>query len=206
MKCNWAPPPPIPPSKRDVWHFDRAQWTDLRSFFFDFPWSASCFSSRDTSVVADSVSRVVMAGMESFIPHSTKSTTSAKWFDRSCSAAVEERERAYWTWWQHPNRITHKNFISARNRTKRIIRRVKRAYIRRRCADLSDSNNTKILWSLSKNISSNFSNSLIPPLILPDNSIATSPIQKCLAFSNLFRNNSTLDDSNAPPPPNLPTL
>ena len=85
-----------------------------------------------------------------------------------------------------------------------IIRRVKRAFIKRKCADLSDSNNTKILWSLSKSISNNFSNSLIPPLILPDNSIATSPIQKCLAFSNIFRNNSTLDDSNAPPPPNPP--
>ena len=67
--------------------------------------------------------------------------------------------------------------------------------------------NKKVMkvWKLySKSISNNFSNSLIPPLILPDNSIATSPIQKCLAFSNLFRNNSTLDDSNAPPPPNPP--
>ena len=42
------------------------------------------------------------------------------------------------------------------------------------------------------------------PLILPNNSIATSPLEKCLAFSNLFQNNSTLDDSNAPPPPNPP--
>ena len=149
-----------------------------------------------------------MAGMDSCIPYSTKSTTSAKWFDRSCSDAIEERDRAYRAWKQNPTRTSHKNFISARNRTKRIIRRVTRAFIRRRCADLSDSNNSKILWSLSKSISNNFSNSLVPPLILPDDSIATSPLQKCSAFSNLFQNNSTLADSNAPPPPNphLPML
>ena len=91
VKCNWAPPPPIPPSKRHIWHFDRARWTDLRSFFLEFPWSASCFSSRDASVIADSVSGVIVAGMESCIPNSTKSTTSAKWFDCSCSNAIEER-------------------------------------------------------------------------------------------------------------------
>ena len=204
VKCKWARPPPLPPSKRLFWHFDRARWNDLRSFFLDFPWGASCFSSRDVSVIADSVSRVIVAGMESCIPHSTKSNTSAKWFDGSCSDAVKQRDDAYRAWRQHPDPTSHSNYLLARNRTKGIIRRVKRAFIKRRCADLSDSNNTKILWSLTKSISSNFSNSLIPPLILPDNSVATSPFEKCLAFSTLFQNNSTLDDSNAPSPPNPP--
>ena len=137
-KCNWAPPSPIP-----------TRWTDLQSFFLDFPWIASWFSSRDASVVADSASIVVKTGMESCIPCITKSTTSAKWFDCSCSDAIEERDRAYRTWKQHPNPTSQRNFIFARNRTKRIIRRVKRAFIKRKCADLSDSSISKILWSLT---------------------------------------------------------
>ena len=40
-------------------------------------------------------------------------------------------------------------------------------------------------------------------MFLPDDSIATSRFEKCLAFDNLFQNNLSLKDSNAPPP-NLP--
>ena len=53
----------------------------------------------------------------------------------------------------------------------------------------------------NKNFSNNVSNSLIP-FDLPDYSIATSPFEQCLAFNTLLCNISTLDDSNAPPPPN----
>ena len=113
-------------------------------------------------MVADSITRVIMTGMESCIFHSTKSTTFVKCFDRSCVDAVKLRDKIYWTWKQHPNLTSHRNYISARNRTKSIIRRIKRVFIKRKGADLSDSNNTKILWSLTKNISYNFSNSLIP--------------------------------------------
>ena len=74
------------------------------------------------SVVADSVSRFIIAGMEICITQSTKSKTSAKWFDRSCPDALEERDRARLTWKQYPSRASHMNFISAWNRTKRIIR------------------------------------------------------------------------------------
>ena len=52
--------------------------------------------------------------------------------------------------------------LSLMNHTKGIIGKVKRAFIKRRCTNLSDSNNTKILWSLTKSIASNFSNSLVP--------------------------------------------
>ena len=108
-------------------------------------------------VVVEAVSRVVVAEMESCIPLSKKSTTSAKWFDRSCSDAVKQIQ----TWRQHPNPTSHGKYISARKRTNAIIKRAKRTFIKRKCADLSSSNNCKILWSLTKNISSNFSNSSI---------------------------------------------
>ena len=42
-----------------------------------------------------------MAGMEIFIPLSIKSTTSSKWFDHSCSDAVENRDRAHRSWKQY---------------------------------------------------------------------------------------------------------
>ena len=99
-------------------HFDRARWNELRSFFLDFPWSASCFSNRDASMVAESVSRFIVARRESCIPPSIKSSNYAKWFNRSCSIAAGQRDDVHRTWRQNPNPTLHKNFISTRNRTK----------------------------------------------------------------------------------------
>ena len=56
------------------------------------------------------------------------------------------------------------------------IRRVKSAFIKRKWAELSYSNDTKIIWSLNKSTS----NSLVPPLIMSDNSIANLSLHKSL--------------------------
>ena len=78
------------PFSRLLWHFDRAQWNDIRSFYLEFTCNVSCFSIRDSSVVADSDTRVIMTGMESCIHYSTKFTASAKLCDRSYSDAVQQ--------------------------------------------------------------------------------------------------------------------
>ena len=51
-----------------------------------------------------------------------------------------------------------------------------------------------------KNISDNFSNSQIPSLILPNQSIANSQLEKCQSFCSISKNNSTLNDLNVPHP------
>ena len=74
VSAAWARPPPLPPTKRRLWHFERAQWALLRSFFLDFPWSAACFSSGDSSACCDSIADVIRSGMDCCIPYTLPPT------------------------------------------------------------------------------------------------------------------------------------
>ena len=57
-------------------------------------------------------------------------------------------------------------------------------------------------WSLAKQITRNFTNSSFPPLFRPDGSIASTSVDKATIFVKKFA--SSLDDSRATPPVNLP--
>ena len=200
-----APPPPIPPTKRQLWHYEDAQWANLREFIRDFPWDDYCFSSQNPNQVALSATEVLVSGMEAYIPSSVKSFSPTKpWFDRSCSSATRARDRAYRAWQNSRSATTHSDFISARNRCKRALRKAKHRFVQKKCDDLTSSPTTNSFWSLAKNVSNNFCNSNFPPLFKPDGSIAVSPLDKATLFGSLFSANSTLDDSNAPPPTVLP--
>ena len=67
-----ASPPPLPPTKRLLWHFERVQRTDLSTFLSDFPWGDYCFRSRDPSLAAAYVVEIMSAGMEAYIPPLSK--------------------------------------------------------------------------------------------------------------------------------------
>ena len=205
VSSSLAPPPPIPPTKRQLWHYDDAQWTNLREFFHDFPWDDYCFSSLNPNQVALRATEVLVSGMEAYIPSSVKSFSPTKpWFDRSCSSATQARDRAYRAWQNSRSPTTHSTFISARNRCKRALRKAKHRFVQKKCDDLTSSPSNNSFWSLAKNVSNNFCNSNFPPLFKPDGSIAVSPLDKATLFGSLFSANSTLDDSNVPPPTVLP--
>jgi len=195
-------PAAAPPSKRTLWHFNRADWRNLRDFYFDFPWDDCCFSSNDASVVAKEVTDVIMAGMVAYIPSSTKTFSPRNpWYDRSCSEASKARDRAHRAFKTSPTPITHFNFISARNRCKFILDRVKDNYINRKC---NNAITDKSFWSLHSDINNNFCKPVFPPLIRSNNTIAISPAEKADLFGVDFSSNSTLDDSEFPPPTPLP--
>ena len=205
VSSSLAPPPPIPSTKRQLWHFEDAQWTDMREFFRDFPWDDYCFSSRNPNQITNRIAEVINSGMEAYIPSSIKSFSPTKpWFDRTCSNATQARDRAFRTWKNSPSPITHSSFISARNRCKLALRRAKHRFVQKKCDDLTSSPSNSSFWSLAKNVSNNFCNSNFPPLFKPDGSIAVSPHDKATLFGALFSANSTLDDSDAPCPSDLP--
>ena len=200
-----APPPPAAPSKRKYWHLNKADWNNLRNFFSDFPWVNYCLLCGDASVSAKRITEVILAGMEAFIPFSSKTTSSSNpWFNRSCSEAIQARDQAYRAWKTFPTSGSHSAFISARNRCKRVIREAKHSFIQRKCDNLSSSSTDRSFWSLAKGISNNFCRSTFPSLFRPDGTIAVSPIDKASLFGSRFSSNSTLDDSNIPSPPDAP--
>ncbi|MPC09982.1 hypothetical protein E2C01_002608 [Portunus trituberculatus] len=57
---------------------------------------------------------------------------------------------------------------------------------------------------LAKNISKYFTSSSFPPLFHHDDTTAISSVSKAELFSQIFANNSTLDDSGLVPPVLLP--
>ena len=177
----------------------------MSAFLYDFPWGDYCFRSRDPSSVATYVTEIMTAGMDAYIPSSIKSfSPSNPWFDRACSLAIQAREHAYQSYQNSPSAASHSAFISARNRCKTIIRRAKHSFVKKKCDNLTASPSNNSFWSLAKNVSNNFCNSSFPPLFRPDGSIACSPTEKATLFGSLFSTNSSLDDSDAPLPSNLP--
>src|SRR5678815_1711052 len=191
--------PPCP--KRNFWHFNRANWGELRCFLANYSWNESCFDSGDASVTAEKVGAVITDGMSRFIPSSTKSFSPQNpWFDGACSCAIKERDIAYRAWKNSHSPITLTNFHSARNRCRDTIRQAKRTFTKRKCDNLLGSPTDKNFWPLAKNISNNFCKSAFPPLIRSDGSVANSPSEKANLFGLLFSYNSTLDDSGIPPP------
>src|SRR6201990_1221760 len=170
-------------------------------FFANYHWSESCFVSGDASVSAEKVGAVILDGMGRFIPSSTKSFSPLNpWFDGNCALALRERDNAYHEWKNSPSPITLANFHSVRNRCRDVLRRTKRAFIKRKCADLHGSPTDKNFWPLVKNISNNFCKSPFPPLIRSDGSVANTPSEKANLFGLLFSSYSTLLDSGIPPP------
>ena len=63
ISSSWAQLPPLPPSQRLLWHFERAQRADLSSFLLDFPWREFCFFSGDSSLAALKVVEVLLSGI-----------------------------------------------------------------------------------------------------------------------------------------------
>src|ERR1700755_106304 len=80
-----------PPSteRKRLWHFGAANWSDLRSYFFDFPWNDYCFRGRGPSECAERITEVILSDMEAYIPYSFPSTKPNKpWFNSACSRAI----------------------------------------------------------------------------------------------------------------------
>ena len=123
VSSSFSPPPPIPPTQRRIWHFNRIQRTDMSDFLNDFPWEDYCFRSRDPDQVAPKVAEVLISGMEAYIPSTTKTFSPTKpWFDHACSLAIQAQEREYRSYKDSPSELSLNIFRSARNRCAMQIR------------------------------------------------------------------------------------
>ena len=87
-----------PPSieRKRLWHFVAAIWSDLLSYFFDFPRNEYYFRGRDPSECAERITEVIFSGLEVYIPYSFPSTKPNKpWFNSACSHAIRRRNAAF---------------------------------------------------------------------------------------------------------------
>ena len=198
-------PPPL--ERRRLWHFRAANWADLRTHFFDFPWNAYCFRDEfGPSERAERVTEVILEAMEGYIPYSYPSTKPNKpWFNSTCSRAINDRNNALKAHLRFQTNESHANYISLRNHAKATLRLAKNSFIRRKCNNLSGSSSSRSFWHLAKSINSNFTSSSFPPLQLPDGSTAVLPSSKAEVFAQTFASNSNLNDSGDIPPTPAPS-
>ena len=204
VTTSFAQPPPLPSTSRRIWHFKRIKRPELSSFYSDFPWD-DVFRPGVTDSATVDVTGTILAGMEAYIPSTTKTFSPSKpWFDESCSSAIEARERAYQAYITSRSNLTFRAFVAARNRCSYKIRRAKSSFIKQKKSRLTNNPSTGALFSLSKNISTNFCKSSFPPLFHTDGTIAVSPTEKANLFGSRFSANSSLDDSEAAAPPIKP--
>jgi hypothetical protein len=192
-------------TKRHLWHFGAANWSDLQTYFFDFPWNDYCFGGRGPSECAERITEVILSGMEAYIPFSFPSTKQNKpWFNSNCTQAIHRRDTAFRNYRRLLTPETHALYISARNLAKSTLRKTKDSFIRKKCNNLSGSTSSRSFWHFAKNVNSNFASSSFPPLINSDGSTAVLPSTKAELFAQTFASNSTLDESGNIPPPSPP--
>ncbi|KAL7640560.1 UNVERIFIED_CONTAM: hypothetical protein RMT77_008835 [Armadillidium vulgare] len=197
--------PPLS-GRRRFWHFGATNWSDLRSYFSDFPWNDYCFRGRGPSECADRITEVILSGMEAYIPYSFPSTKPNKpWFNSACSRAIRRRDAAFRDYRRLQTPETHATYISSRNRAKSILRDTKNSFLRRKCNNISGSSSSRPFWHFAKNVNSNFASSSFPSLVSSDGSTTVLPSSKAELFAQTFAVNSTLDDSRAVPTPSTPS-
>lgn len=201
---------PLPPScKRTIWHYQKADWDGLRNYFASFPWNQTCFATKDPSKVSEGITEVIQTGMDTFIPHTTKTSRpgSKPWFNRTCSTAVKAKNRAFHHWQKNPNTSSHQNYILARNQCTLTIKNSKESFMQTvRNKIINCPSNSKSFWSLAKAVGSNFSQSSFPPLTNSAGSTAVTPKEKAEMFAKLFSSNSTLNPPSNHPLPSVPIV
>jgi hypothetical protein len=113
------PPPSV---RKKFWHCNAANWSDLRSYIFDFPWNDYCFRGRGPSDCAERIAEVILSGMKAYIPYSFPSTKLNKpWFNSACSRAIRRRDAALKSYRHLQTAEPLANFISSRNRAKTLF-------------------------------------------------------------------------------------
>lgn len=191
---------PKPP--RRIWHYNRADWNEMRDFFSCFPFNDVCFSDPDINTCTESLTEVIHAGMDLYIPHSMKrSSAQQPWFNKECEKATAAKNKAYKVWRRNPTEETRATFTRLRNMSNLTTETAKTKFnegVKNKL--LEQVGGTRQFWTMAKTVSNNFCKSSFPPLVRADGSLASTPKEKADLFAQMFSNNSVLDPQNAVPP------
>lgn len=205
----YSPSVQIPTGTRRVWRYGSADWDEMRHFFASYPWRRSCFSSNDPTCCADEISGVILRAMEYFIPYSdvSQQNKARPWFNADCGKAEALKHSAYQSWadarsCKAPNvGKLKKAFNRATKSCKSTLRKARFDHISRIGAKLASyPSGSKAFWSLAKSVEANFCRSTLPPLMMPDGTLAHTAQEKADLFASLFASNSRLDATDKNPP------
>ena len=190
----------LPP--RTIWHYNNADWDQIRKFYSSFPWNDVCSSLPTPSEMSKEITEFIQLGIETFIPHTKKGAQRQNhkpWFSKACNKARAQKLKTHKELLHNPTPENRSAFLEARNVYNQTVDSAKNVFNTRiKDKVLSCPNGSKSFWSLAKNVSQNFCKSSFPPLT-SNNEIVSTSIGKAELFAKQFAMNSTLN-----PPANFP--
>lgn len=190
-------------AKRNVWHYGRADWEGLNSFYRNIDWSY-CFSNGDVDIATHRVTFLLQLGMNLFIPCSERKVTNKteSWFTSDCKVASANKNSAFSSYKSNPSPENHQIYKHARNLCNSVLKNAKRQHeqmIKNKI--LKADKGSRSFWSFVSSVSKNFIKSSVPPLVDLNGSPIIESRAKANLFASIFAKNSTLDDSNFTPTP-----
>jgi hypothetical protein len=191
------------PISRKIWQYAKADYSGLRKFFTGFPWEFHCLQGNDADVAAVRFTETVLHGMEKFIP--TKFSNNLKRdnrFSQKSASAVKEKRSAYRKFIE--GTIDYSNYRDIRNAAKKICDKEADAYNSNIASSISGlSVSDRQFYQAVNRLTTGKNKSSLPPLVLSDGSIVTSPFDKAEILADQFSFNSTLENSDNLEPPSV---
>ena len=189
----------MPFALQRVFHYSKADWDSLRTFYSSYPWSSGF--SNDASSLASFITDAILLGMDLFIPSSYKpgQEKSPKWFNSQCTKAVNNKNHYCKEWKRLQTQHSRTSFLQSRNTCSKAIQNAKSSFVQRINNKIASCQaGSRSFWSMAKVVSQNFCQSSFPPLKKKSDSFSTTPSSKANPSASIFASNSNLDDQGFP--------
>lgn len=186
--------------ERTFWHYNSANWQRLNNFFNDYNWS-TCYSD-NINIYTERFTKVVLTGMKSFIPSTTKKSIRKPlvWFTATSKRAIQNKNKAFRIFKRSPSEVNKMKYVTERNVCNSTIRKEKHVFdLKIKNKINNNSKGSKGFWSLVKSINNNFNQSSIPTLKDHSGTSFFDSKDKANLLAKLFADNSNLDDLNKTP-------
>ena len=129
LRHDFLPHLDRPFAPQRVFHYSKADWDSLRTFYSSYPWSSDF--SNDPSSFASFITDAILLGMDLFIPSSYKSgkKNSPKWFNSQCTMAVNNKNHYFKEWKRLQTQHSRTSFIKSRNTCSKTIKNAKSSFV-----------------------------------------------------------------------------
>ena len=179
--------------QREIWLWERANWTAIKQLLATKDWSATLDGDINHNVAA--FTSALLSIQRDHVPHRSFVTSprDQPWFGYRCRAAAEHKYKAWTRLQRHPtprNRALHRQACKAMKRTSSWA---KARWERNLKGKLSSNQvDPKQWWSLVKQKQGSTSHERIPALKLPTGDLATGRQEKADVLATYFSNKITL--------------
>ncbi len=198
----------LPPYKRKIWYYDRADFISIKKSIEMFPWQQHLNNLTSPNEQVELLNEVLLNIYSNFIPNKVKTIRphQAPWITDKVKNFLRNKNRAYRNFirsGQPSDKLERMQKMISEG--SKLIEDAKHSYFRRVGNTLADPGTSgKKYWSLINTVLNKAKIPVIPPL-LENGLFITEFSEKAEIFNNHFVLQCTTIDTNSTIPPNLQT-